>query len=241
MDYKKNISLIVCQDIERLVKQIRQICHKNSDIVKFTEDQSSIIRITDLDDKSSFFYEVKLARLNRGITVFIIEYKPKDELSIEVQKITPNYEATVNYFNQWIEMIKQYNAVSISPVDRITEFYEKEFYSNFDIVDDDADINPFDLEKQLIISRFVDSSISLLKENNISSEDEIIVDLSDLKENQQNYTKRIVIRKLSIIFTKIKKRGIDLLKLILKEASKELIKKAITEGIDFIGQLSDKL
>jgi hypothetical protein len=233
MEYKKNIPLVVCQDTERILKQIRKICLANSDIVKYFEDSTSLIRVIDLDDKSSFYFQIHSVKLHNNKTIFTFEYKPQSVSNINPGEQAFDYDNTIRYFNLWIQFIKSYNAISISEEDKINEFYENEFYSAFDIIDEDADINPFDLEKQLVISKLIDSTINSLHANDISNKDEIIVDLIDLKKNQQNYTKRIAIRKLSKIFTKIRKRSIDLLKFVLKEFIKESIKLGIHTGFEY--------
>ncbi|WP_341963847.1 hypothetical protein, partial [Flavobacterium psychrophilum] len=121
--------------------------------------------------------------------------------------------------------------------------YEEEFYSDFEILDEDAEVNPFEHDKQIFTYNLLEYVETELQKSN--SEDEEIENLISetiaLKNNLQNLTKKVVIRKMSIIFSKVKKKGLKLFLDIIDVAKKEIIKKALYGGIGEIEHLTNTL
>ena len=111
--------------------------------------------------------------------------------------------------------------------------YEKEFYDAFEIIDDDADIKPYDLKTQVLIQNFLILSIKVLEKNK-KENSYLIQEAETLKNNIQNYTKRKTVKSLSLFLAKTRKKGLLLLKEILNVAKKELIKRGVNGGFDTI-------
>lgn len=136
-------------------------------------------------------------------------------------------------FDSWIEFLNEYNNIHSIYDDPITEAYQKEFESQFELVDEEADYASFDLDKQLFIDNYLDNAILKLElaiaEANRSEVEELIVDANLLKTKQTQLSKRQVVKRLSKFCAKARKHGLNLVKEIFVEARKELLKQLIKE------------
>jgi hypothetical protein len=235
MEYKKNLPLALVLNIDKLLNGIREYCKSYSTTIEYKEGhEGDIIRIYDLDPKSTFYFYVSNPRIERGTPHYTIIYTPADEFNLNQGKLDHTSEGVINALGTWITWIRKYDAAIISPEERFLKFYEKELYTKFDIVDEDADINPFELPKQVAISRFLNKTSKILIENDIAEDDEIFIEVTNLDQNQQTLTKRAVIKKLSLILAKIRLRSIPVFKFVAKTFVKELINQGISAGIKYL-------
>ena len=108
---------------------------------------------------------------------------------------------------------------------------------NFTQNSDDADYNPFADKQQFLLHTLLSKLSNELQEIKEADVDlaEIISDTEYLKDNIQNFSKKDVIRKISKIFSRLKKVSVKLAWDIFDVAKKEAIKKILYGGIDEAG------
>ncbi|MGI4806379.1 MAG: hypothetical protein ACRYFL_16545 [Janthinobacterium lividum] len=138
------------------------------------------------------------------------------------------------FFENWVKILKEYDSIDLSQEDEFIKHYQEEYFEEWKIVDEDTNEKPFNNQQQIAIFRLLEYVETKLKEdeNQDSELTHIIQETESLKANIQNLTKNAVVKGLSKIFAKIKKKGLPLLFEVLKEVKKEIIKKVITEGFE---------
>lgn len=93
-------------------------------------------------------------------------------------------------------------------------------------MDDDADVVPFDLPRQILIDNYLDEVIMRLvsyEEENDENLEELKAVAVELKNTLTQSTKNQVVRKLSVLWAMAREKGISIFKEIFVELAKEVI------------------
>lgn len=190
-----------------LYVDINEIMDRNLSHFEVSEDG---IGIFDNDPNTGFYFKVSASP-----TAYRVEYKPASPMDISIYKgRLDDYKYVVGFFRSWQELLKTYNeAPKILGID-IEQAYYDEFVCNIKLVDEDANIKPFDLARQVFLTEYCQITEQILlkerNDNNASEIDEIISNVKDLKENITKSTKSDVFNRLCRIWAKTRKAGLKL-------------------------------
>lgn len=235
---KKDYPLSLLKDINNLLKEFQRLLFENEDIIEAVEHEKYLVYLRDKEHHAFYFHVTNPNQTSDYRSFFNFTYLPQSDLTLTNKTSFNNDLSTViQNFNIWVELLRQYNEINLTEEDYITKQYEEELYHEFEIVDEDAHIKPFEHEKQVFLYKLLTYIETELQEkaNGDIEIQQIISDTQDLKDNIQNLTKKKAIRRLSRIFAKVKKHGIKLFQDVLNEAKKEIIKRALGGGLDEIG------
>jgi hypothetical protein len=234
----KNYPLVLAQDIEKVLREFKKLAAQNSDLIKEIDSESCLVYLQDSDHKD-FIFLINQPHQTRGKSHFHLVYHPQNQMSFDQTNYDGEISEMANHFNTWIGILKAYERITLTEEDQFTKQYEDEFYQEFEIVDKDAETNPFEHRQQEALYKLLTYvEVQLIAIENKDSEiDKIIAETNDLKNNIQNLTKKRVIERLARIFAKIKKNGLKLFLDIIDVAKKEAIKKALYGGIDELTSL----
>lgn len=233
---KKEYPLALVKAIEQLYSSIRKYVAQNNDILEIVKDKELEIKIIDSSKHSNFEFLVHTPKFENGKAIFYVEHNPENTVSLKKRALSTVPDSVLKTLKAWTGWIREYNKASLSLEDKILNEYENEFFENFELLDEDADTHPFELEKQIIIHNYLLQVVKILekdKKNNTL----LILEANELKEQIPSLTKRKTVKKLSRFFANVRKKSLVLLKEILVEAKKELYKRAIKGGFDFVGDL----
>ncbi len=209
-----------------LWKSLQPKIDENSSIIKqiIPKDKDVLIDLIDRDTRSNFFFRIKEIE---GSEKYKVEFKPKNSTTTQNTSINLSIESIHSQFESWVSILKAYDSIKTIYDDPIVQEYQREFESEFEIIDN-PDIS-FDLEKQLLLDAYLEKTLNQLEDFRGEQENleiqEIIKDVADLKSSQTRLSKKEISRSLSKIWAKARKQGIDLLRTIYLEAGKELAKK----------------
>lgn len=229
MDNKKSYPLIVAKAIQEVLRKIRDIKNTSSGVIE-VENYDGVIKVIDNQNYGSPVYY--FAILNPNIDSnnkphFNVEVVPGSLSSLLPYKGNLPIEGVFTKLEWWLGVLKEYDNISFSQSDELFRIYEEEFYEAFEIVDEDSDIAPFDLPRQLMIDKFLsDIAITLEEKNEQYNTQEIITEIEQVKAEITTSTKKVLIRKVSSILSKVRMKGLEL----LKDVIKDYIKDAIKEG-----------
>lgn len=237
---KKEYPLILLQNIEKLFQEVRKIADSNNDIIRIAINDELKISLEDKTEYSNFSFTISQPKYEKSKVEYHIEYNPKNSTSLDSLKAFTDHRTVLNNLNIWLNLLRGYDRINLTPEEKILNEYEKEFYDEFEIIDEDADIKPFDLNRQLIIHNFLSHTIEILDRDN-GDYSELKEEAKELKENIPRLTKKTTIKKLSRLLAKIRQKSLPLLKEILDVAKKELYKKAVSGGFKMIGHFIDNL
>ena len=219
---KKKIPLVVLETLESFLS-------KENETVKLIDPENLLLKFIDRDDKSDFYFNIDQYKVEPGKYQLLVEYKPKSKEIIEKHRGWINHTNLDNVFNNWVTIIEKYDKIETIFDDPIERKYQEEFYSEFEILDEDADTVSFNLNQQLFLSNYLEKVILAI--DTLNSENESLTEIKEeaieLNENLTTLTKRKVIKKLSIIWAKARKYGLPLLKEIYVQVRNELISQLI--------------
>lgn len=216
-----------------ILNYLNQIKPEDRDLYKVVKDKKSILFIQENSHEPTQFFQILNSERLSGINFYSISMKPHsvDDPGIFNTQVEPKKIEV--FFKRWMLMIQNYNSVKIFN-DPFLKQYQEEFYHQFEIVDEDAEINSYNLEIQLRIDELLQEMSDQLEKHDPDKNTEIKLlqnDISELRESQSQMTKKKFVKSFSILLAKVRKYGIPLLKEILDAAKKEAIKQLLSGNL----------
>jgi len=243
-------SLALLKGIEPALKTFKQIEYKYIDIIeRITQIPNDLkpgliyLGFIPRNRKLDFFFRViGVTLLKTGGHEYSFTYFPYSSVELRNRDTFygSNLQFVVRDFESWIELIKEYNSLKLSEDELFLDDYTKEFYEEFKILDDDADVAPFTTQQQIFIYKWLEQLSKELKQSENSNEpktEEIIEDIRIAQEGLPSMTKSNTMRIISRILAKIKTIGLKLIIDIFDVAKKEVLKKALYGGLDDMNNL----
>lgn len=226
---KKKIPLVVLKSLEKFVTI-------KGEEFEVLEPKEYLLRVVDKDKNSDFYFNIKDFRIEKGLR-FQIDYKPRDSQSIQNFELWIMDSELESFFDKWLRLLREYDTVKSFYDDPILRSFANDYYSEFEIIDENADTEPlkpaqiFLLDKHL---EYLEKNIGKYEDDtNRLKIQEISEDINELRENLTSKSKAWVINGLSFIWAKITTQGINLMKDLLSETKKQ----AVIQGVKLlIGQ-----
>lgn len=231
----KDYIYTVAKDIQGMLNTLRHLQVEYSDIIKVIETKDRLFYFQDIDHPDFYFVVGISDKKSKGApTLFPMYCKPIKHNSDGVTSGEVDREKIVGYFASWINMIQDYNSVSFNQEEDFFKIYEEEIFSDFEIIDEDADIKPFDTNQQIILYKFLEATISYLEKEypNNTTVNEIIEDANSLKADIPLLTKRIASKRFSKVLAQIRKFNPITFKDVYDVAKKEVIKYLLMKGVE---------
>jgi len=137
-----------------------------------------------------------------------------------------------SFISRWEDLLKRYDSLHSSFFDDpITQDYEDEFFNKWKIMEEDADTKPFDLQRQLLIDKYLEAAIQKLetlktKENEKEIE-ALKAQANEIRQNLTRQTKNQVVRGLAKFWAMARKMGLDVLRDIFIDLASGVIQKML--------------
>lgn len=208
---KKKLPLKHAQDIRDLYDKVRSYANTKTDLITIKEDKELKLLLIDNDSQSDFYFKLSDPSFSNEKSYFNIVYTPAQTTTLKPHNTLTSMDGVIASLKGWIDLIEKYNTIILTPNELLISQYEDEFFSGFEIIDDDAEFNSFDFSRQLLIQNFLQRTVEILNEE-ASDNSEIIEEVNELKDNIQNFTKKVIVRKLSRIFAIARKKSLELCK-----------------------------
>ena len=221
-----------------VLKVLEQYVDFKNELFEVIPPDNFLLKIKDTDKDSDFFFYIEEYQIDAGNAKFLLTRKPASSLNIDTASNWYIQGAVNAIFKEWANTLQGYNTVKTFYDDPILDSFTEEYFAEFEIVDEDADVKPFSTKQILFLDSYlqnIEETIEKFKtEENATQIAEIKKDAAELREELTNSPKKKVIKKLSKIWAKIAKQGTKFIKEFLSEARKEFIKEGIKEGFKWI-------
>ncbi len=226
---KKNIPLQVLIELEPFLKN-------KSNFIKFRKKKDCILSFVDKDIDSDFYFEVTKYEYKASKITYIASKKPMSPFNNENTTLSAPIENLKLQFDSWLKIIEDYDKVpDYFDEDPILKGYQNEFFENLKLLDNDADIKPYNFKQQLAIEKHINSIIATIENEKQSDETvEILKDSSNLKDNIGKLTKAETFHKICQIWAKIRKYSFQTLKNIMTSSSTKLIEYSVSKGVEIL-------
>ena len=143
MNLKKKIPLSILEILEPSIL-------KNSGRIKLINPDNFLMKFIDIDTTSNFYLNIEQSKVEGSVRL-LIDRKPRNK------DIVGNFQTWVEaknleqYFNDWVSFIEGYEKIMSIYDDPIEKKYQDEFYSEFEILEEDATYASFTLNQQIWI------------------------------------------------------------------------------------------
>ncbi len=231
---KKDLPLALLQSLNRLNTQLIKLAEDNDDLISKTFSEKKLILFKDIDSESNFKFEIVKLGFSGNIPLFSIEMSPFSTFNNNSAIKQLNEKQAILEFQQWINWLKAFEKNHLTPEDEFLKKYQEEFYTEFEIIDEDANTSTFSIKQQIFIDKYLNQlEAKLLPESKQNEEiTEIVNDIKSLRTELGKDTKKKIITKFSRIFAKLRRSSIRLLGEIYDAGKKELFKRLISGGVD---------
>ncbi len=162
--------------------------------------------------------------------IYKVYFSPRNLSSIEGHSSSQLFEQIKSSFSTWIENVIKMHEITNEYYDPYKRFYDEQFADFFTNDDEDASTNPFEIERQEILFYFLTyAEKQIVASNDISDESktELITEVTHLKQDLPNLTKKRFVSALSKFAQKSKKLSNDLFHDIFDVLKKEIIKEVL--------------
>lgn len=214
---------------------------KETNSFDIQDPKEFLLKFKDKEKNSDFYFNIEEYKIEKEL-LLLLDWKPANKQTVQNSKAWINAKHLDGYFNNWIGLLKGYENVKSTYDDPIIETFAKEYYTEFEIVDDDSDVNPFGTKLILLLDEHLENIENEIEkyqtESNKKEIEEIKNDVVELRQNLTKKSKKWVVKNLTMTWAKITKQGPKLMKEFLSEAKKYVIKEGakflIDNGIDLI-------
>lgn len=223
---KKDFPLVILEALKGFV-------NKRGGTFEIIDPGTMLLKAIDNDDKSTFYFNIEGYEKQQTAFKLLMDRKPKSNANHGNYRTWIDVKELENQFSLWLTLLDEYNSVESFFDDPILKSFAEEFYSEFEFIDDDAQVNPLTTNQILLLDEhleYIENNIEnhVTEKNKIQLE-EIKNSVIELRENLIK-PKAWVGNKLSVIWGKIAKQGPKYIKEFLVEGKKQII----IESVKFI-------
>ena len=241
---KRDIPLTVLEEFVRLKYYCHDLQNQNYDTLAANFGDFSVY-IHDKKSIGKFYYNITNPSLdsNTHKGKVHITYKPRHQSDPGEYSTFTNIDRVGDSLAGWLDLVTAYNKISLDVNDRFIDKYQEEFFSDFRIIEDDADAAPFDDQQQKLLGYTLEAFEEAIEVIDFPEErkSDILRDTIDLKNKIAILTKNQVVRLWSRLIAKIKIQGHDFNKVFYEEARKSLAKAMLERGYSFLSEQVPKL
>jgi hypothetical protein len=188
---------------------------------------NSLLRFEDKNEDSDFYFQINSYTFNvNNEFQYSATYEPTSENVLTKKTRNLNFEGLESTLKNWGNILKLFNDTEHFDDDGTIKHYTKEFFDEYQLIEEDANINPFDLRRQILIDNYLANSVKYLENyeeiNHIDLTEEKN-EAIELRKSLTALTKNEVILRLSKFWALSRKKGLPILKEIFFELAKEII------------------
>lgn len=228
MSKKKSTPITILKSLEPFLK-------KSGENFISTESKEDLIRFSDIDEESDFYFHIKQYALKSNKYQVYIDYKPFTELSVDKREMWVDSNKIDNYFQAWVTLLKMYDTVQSPFDDPIIESFKEEYYTEFEIIDEDVS-KPLKPKQILLIDSYFEKVEERIEkhitDSNANEIAEIKSDITELRKNLSVKAKSWVVNKICWIWAKMTKLGPKLMKDFVDEGNKQIVKEGVKQLIE---------
>lgn len=225
MRKKKDLPLII-------LKSLQPFVNLRGEKFETVEPKQHLLKVVDQEPGSNFHFIIEeYKKANSGKFQFLMSRRPTNQNDLGIQRTWVDISQLQPQFENWIKLLDEYDNTASFFDDPIVNAFQEEYYAEFEIVDEDAEIKPLNTKQVLLLDRHLEDVEKRLDEyitdKNLDDIEEIKEGISELRESLTTKSKKWVVKNLSKVWAKIAKQGPKFIKEFLSESRKEVIKQGV--------------
>lgn len=226
MNKKKKLPLTILKALESFVSL-------TGDKFKVVDPKNHLLLVLDIDNTSDFYFKIEeYKKMQNGSFQFLMDRKPRNEHETGKQRNWIEIKNLESQFKSWLNLLDQYETTDSFFDDPILKSNAERFFRKFEIIDENADKETFDLEQQIFLEQYLDDSKEKLKRLKEEQPPEKVIEIEVLEKQTEEIKnaltteskKKIMIR-LSKFWGRAQKTGLQVIKEIFVSVTAELTKR----------------
>lgn len=233
MRKKKDLPLVILKALEPYVDLL-------GDKFEVVEPNENLLKVIDKDSDSNFHFTIQKYQRNANNNTFQFEMirSPKNSNDNGIYQTWVEISGLEAQFDIWIKLLDAYDSVNSFYDDPIIKSFEEEFYTEFEIIEEEAERNPLNTKQILLLDSYLESVDNKLTEFKTKDNSDDIESIKEeiilLRDNLTKKSKKWVVSKLANIWAKIAKQGTKFIKEFLSQTNKELVKEGVKGIIEYV-------
>lgn len=217
--------------ILKTIENLHKLGEGNYHFERVLGENDNEIKFIDKDENSDFYFYIYNFQISTRTNQLVVDvkYKPTNLDHLEPCVANIKVSQLEGLINTWNKIIGEFNQIAIFDKPLIKQ-YQEEFFTNFEFENDEIKNSPYDFNTQLFIDKYLEFcllQIDKYYESSKAEDFEILkLEIIDLRENQTEFTRQQVAKRLSKILAYSRKIGLKL--------SKVLVEKVIEVGVNFV-------
>lgn len=235
----KDFTLVVAKDIKTILAISRRWKTHYAELIQLVESDQ-LFYFNDIKHPNFYFYVgAPDTKSNGKPTKFPFNYTPVNSNTKSSMSGELEMDDIIKHFNIWLDLITEYNSVSFDEDEDFLKIYEDEIFAEFEVIDEDADVRPFDNIQQIILYTFLQTTITHLEKEYPDNTfiNEIIEEANNLKDDIPVLSKRVASKRFSKVLAKIQKFNPITFKDVYDVAKKEVIKYLLLKSVETLPKL----
>lgn len=232
----EDFSLVILEGLDEVFSHLRKKVLENRHLIEeVNADESGQIKIKAIPFENFYFSINSAEEQKQNIIVFKYTKSPWADTVKKGNDGQGEKKTITEQFDKWIELVERYNKLNFD--DPIINKYQEEIFEYLKIFDDDANEEPFAIEQQVLLAKYLGDIESITKEETNEYEEIILKEIKEAKVIVTRVPKNTLMRKISRILAVARKSNLKLFKDFLDVFKKEMMKKTLWQGIDKIEEL----
>ena len=228
MNKKKKIPIIILKALEPFVSL-------TGDKFKTIDPQENLLHMVDIDSTSDFYFKIeKYEKKKTGAFQFLMDRVPKNEYENGNYRNWIEIKHLEKEFTNWIKLLEEYESIQSFFDDPIIKSNADKFFQKFEIIDDHADVETFDLDQQLFLEEYLNNSKSKLEKLKEGESEEKVYEIElleketeEIKQALTTESKKKIIIRLSKFWGRAQKTGLHVIKEIFVNTTAEVAKRLL--------------
>jgi hypothetical protein len=204
-------------------------------LVKVVSNDNAIVHLADKIKGSSFYFTIVKSEHKNNNLHYNIECMPKGKDVLMPSGAWLLITDIPKALNDWLDLIEHYENINTIFDDPILRTNQERLINKINLTDEDASFTSFDLDQQLYLDSYLESTYEDLEAIKTGRSDEEVLMIEelkkesiDIKQSLTKETKKEIVKKLAHFWGKIQILGLEVFKEIAVKAVKEITVKLIT-------------
>lgn len=222
-----------------ILKSLESFVNLTGDKFKVVDPKDNLIFVLDIDDTSDFYFKIEEYKKldNKSSFHFLMDRKPTSEDQIGNQRTWIEINNLESQFKIWLNLLDQYETTESFFDDPVLKSNVERFFQKFEIIDENADKETFDLNQQLFLEQYLDESKEKLKKLKEKQPPEKLIEFEILEKQTEEIknaltteSKKKIMLRLSKFWGRAQKTGLQVIKEIFVSVTAELAKRLMLES-----------
>jgi hypothetical protein len=232
-------------------KAIESYLDKKNGLFRRISSEKDLIRFRGVGLDSNFYFYIKSHRKQGSQNQIQIEYQPYTGESVEPRTlwVKSDQKNIDSHFQLWFKLISDYKDTKTVFDDPIEKGFQDDYYSYFEIVDEEKD-KPLDPSSIIpIFDHFEELKLKLNEyknEDNTAEIEEIQDEIDQMNSQLTTSGRQEIANRICRIWAKLTKQGVKYIKEFVEVSRKYVMKEAAKrafqlgqKGLDYIEGLND--